>query len=106
MTNNLADDSPEVVNEGLQKLEAWHTEQMWRSATNVDPLWTIVREGGPLHTRAHLAPYCERLRATGRAHHAETLERLQGLPIDWGAGSIKPVPPAEVALRLKPVPKR
>jgi hypothetical protein len=48
---------------------------MMRTADdNIDPLWTVMREGGPLHTRGHLASYCERLRQTGRAHHADALE--------------------------------
>ena len=40
-----------------------------------DPLWTVMQEGGPYHTRDMLATYCKRLRETGRAHHAEFLEK-------------------------------
>jgi len=35
----------------------------------------VMREGGPYHTRAMLGKYCQRLRETGRARHAEFLEK-------------------------------
>ena len=73
-TSDLADERPEVVREGLALLERWTAEMMERSPYETDPLWTVMREGGPYHTRGHLASYCAHLRATGRAHHAEALE--------------------------------
>lgn len=79
-TLDLADSRPEVVNEGLAILERWHAEMMAKSPRNVDPMWTVIREGGPLHTRTALAGYCKRLRETGRAHHAEALEARHGRP--------------------------
>ena len=40
-----------------------------------DPLWAVIREGGPFHARGtRVASYCQRLRDTGRAHHADFLE--------------------------------
>ncbi len=33
-----------------------------------------MAEGGPCHTRRRLEAYCERLRATGPARHADFLE--------------------------------
>jgi hypothetical protein len=36
-------------------------------------MMTVLREGGPHHTRGQLPAYLARLRATGRAHHAESL---------------------------------
>jgi hypothetical protein len=39
-------------------------------------MMTVLREGGPYHTRGFLPSYLERLRATGRAHHAEHLAAL------------------------------
>lgn len=73
MTRDLAQERPEVVNEGIARLETWHAEMMATSESDADPLWTVIREGGPYHTRGMLARYCERLRATGRAHHADAL---------------------------------
>lgn len=77
-TNDLADENDAVVNEGLALLERWTTKQMATADSDVDPLWTVMREGGPYHTRDDLATYCAHLRATGRAHHAETLEARHG----------------------------
>jgi hypothetical protein len=36
-------------------------------------MWTVLREGGPLHTRGYLPGYLERLHATGRADFAARL---------------------------------
>jgi hypothetical protein len=46
-----------------------------------DPLWNVVREGGPYHAMrtGSVEPYLERLRETGRADHAETLIRKHDL---------------------------
>jgi len=76
--DDLTDRRPEVVHEGLALLERWHTEQMAVSASPVDPLQNVLREGGPFHTRNMLGRYCQRLRETGRGHHAETLEAMYG----------------------------
>jgi len=77
-TNNLAKERPEVVNQGLALLEDWHTEMMKTSSQQTDPLWTVMREGGPFHTRRDLERYCKRLRETGRAHHADKLMAIHG----------------------------
>ena len=72
--NDLADAQPDVVNRGLALLEEWTAEMMSTSDYREDPLWTVLREGGPYHTRDNLARYCRRLRDTGRGHHADFLE--------------------------------
>jgi len=77
-TNNLADKHPTIVNQALAMLDEWHAEMMSSSAYAEDPLWTVMREGGPFHVRGALEEYCRRLRATGRAHHAEKLEAQYG----------------------------
>jgi hypothetical protein len=48
------------------------------SPTDVDPMMTVLRQGGALHTRGELPAYLERLRRTGRAHHADHLARKHG----------------------------
>jgi len=73
LTRDLSGERPEVVNEGLARLHEWQAEMMSTSESEVDPLWNVIREGGPYHTRGRLARYCEHLRATGRAHHADAL---------------------------------
>ncbi len=72
-TKNVAEDYPEVRDRGLALLEEWHARQMSTSPAGVDPLWTVMREGGSFHTRAQLDAYCERLRNTGRAELANRL---------------------------------
>jgi arylsulfatase A-like enzyme len=64
---------PDITNRAMALLADWEHAMMLRSGTNVDPLMTVLREGGPFHTRGELPAYLERLRATGRAAHAERL---------------------------------
>jgi arylsulfatase A-like enzyme len=72
-TSDLAAQQPEVVHRGLALLDAWHTEMMAASEHPVDPLWTVMREGGPFHTRGYLQSYAQRLRDSGRGAHAGRL---------------------------------
>jgi hypothetical protein len=46
-----------------------------KSDGDADPLVTVMREGGPFHTRGELPAYLERLRATGRVEAAAALEK-------------------------------
>ncbi|MCC7492865.1 MAG: sulfatase [Fimbriimonadaceae bacterium] len=77
LTADLAGARPADVNAGLALLEQWTAAQMVKSRYATDPLWTTVREGGPLHTRwsPRMAGYLQRLRDTGRGHHADYLQR-------------------------------
>ena len=72
---NLAGQHPEKVGEAMVMLDEWYAEMMSTSPSQVDPLWNVMAEGGPFHTRTFLEPYAKRLRETGRAHHAEYLEK-------------------------------
>ncbi|MDQ8193515.1 sulfatase [Coraliomargarita sp. SDUM461004] len=51
--NDLAQDNPELCREGQWRLSRWHDAQMQKMALTgndvVDPLWTVIREGGPFH---------------------------------------------------------
>jgi choline-sulfatase len=76
--NNMAEERPDIVNEGLALLERWHGEMMRTSISHVDPLVTVLHEGGPFHTRDAVETYCKRLRETGRERHAEWLEKTNG----------------------------
>ena len=71
---NLAAEQPELADRGQALLESWTAEMMAASEYAEDPMWTVLREGGPFHTRDRLASYCKRLRETGRARHADFLE--------------------------------
>lgn len=71
--HNLAGDHPEVVARAMSLLAGWQHDMMRTSPQNVDPMMTVLREGGPFHSRGRLPAYLDRLKATGRARHAETL---------------------------------
>ncbi len=74
--HDIAAERPELVDRAMGMLADWQHTMMLRSETNIDPLMTVLREGGPSHTRYQLPAYLDRLRATGRAHHAERLAKL------------------------------
>jgi arylsulfatase A-like enzyme len=71
--HDLASERPEVADRAMGLLTDWQHEMMSTSQHDVDPMMTVLREGGPHHTRGQLPAYLARLRATGRAHHAERL---------------------------------
>ena len=82
--NDLARQHPAVVRDGAYRLMNWHDTQMQRMALHcsdsVDPLWTVIREGGPSHAlmepgRSPLPAYLTRLEETGRAEGARQLRR-------------------------------
>jgi len=65
-----------LVDRAMGFLGDWLHEMMVSGQTDVDPMMTVLREGGPFHTRGQLVAYLNHLRATGRAHHAERLACL------------------------------
>jgi arylsulfatase A-like enzyme len=73
---NLAEERPEIVHQAMALLSDWHHEMAVTAKTDVDPMMTVLREGGAFHTRGMLPQYLERLRQTGRGHHAERLAKL------------------------------
>jgi choline-sulfatase len=73
---DLAGARPDLVDKAMGFLADWQHTMMLRTRSNVDPLMTVLREGGPSHTRYELPAYLIRLRETGRAHHAERLAKL------------------------------
>ncbi len=71
--HDLAGDRPAAVAQAMRLLDNWHGEMMSTSATGIDPMWTVLREGGAFHTRGELPNYLRRLRETGRAACADRL---------------------------------
>jgi hypothetical protein len=78
--HDLAASRPDVVNHASRLLEDWRTDMALKSDGDVDPLVTVMREGGPFHCRGELPAYLERLRATGRAEAATALEQRHPVP--------------------------
>jgi choline-sulfatase len=73
--HDLANDRPELVAKAMRMLDEWHAEAMRTASHGQDPMWTVMREGGPFHTRGHLPQYLQRLRDTGRGKWADELAR-------------------------------
>ncbi|HML45430.1 MAG TPA: sulfatase [Clostridia bacterium] len=69
---------PEVCGQGARYLLDWQDEMMLSSDSAVDPLWTVLREGGPFHTVGQLEHYCGHLERTGRAEGARLLREKYG----------------------------
>jgi choline-sulfatase len=80
---DIAPQNPSVLREGAWRLARWHDEQMQKITRTypndaVDPLWTVMAEGGPMHAlhergRSPLTKYLSRLEATGRSAGARLL---------------------------------
>ncbi|MHC5056028.1 MAG: sulfatase [Planctomycetota bacterium] len=71
---DLASERPEVCGDLARVLERWHAEMMASSTSKVDPLRTVLDEGGPFHANGQLPRYCERLEATERGWAVEKLK--------------------------------
>lgn len=64
---------PALCQQGAKIILDWTEEQMLKSESPIDPIWQVMREGGPSHTRGHLAEYLDRLEQTGRSEAAARL---------------------------------
>ncbi len=80
--HDLASEHVDICRQGAWRLADWHTRQMQKMAAGpsnvVDPLWTVIHEGGPCHAEhkgpeSPLRAYLQRLEATGRADGAAAL---------------------------------
>ncbi|MHC4504727.1 MAG: sulfatase [Planctomycetota bacterium] len=73
--HDAAAERPELCLRAVYHLSDWHDRMMATMPSDTDPLWTVMKEGGPAHARGHLRDYCKRLEATGRGHAIEELKR-------------------------------
>ncbi len=73
--HDLARVKPEVCRQASAYLAEWHDSMMQSMPYEMDPMWTVMREGGPFHARGFLRAYCERLEQTGRGQHVAELKR-------------------------------
>ena len=73
--HDLAPARPEVCQQAASRLAQWHTEMMGSMPETVDPLWTVMKEGGPYHARGHLRAYCDYLERTDRGWAVPELKR-------------------------------
>jgi arylsulfatase A-like enzyme len=67
--DDVAAKNPQVCWQAAHRLEAWHTRMMKAMpyGNAVDPLWTVMNEGGAPFARGRLKKYCGHLKKTGRA---------------------------------------
>ena len=75
--HNLAPEHLDLCREGACYLNDWH-DRMMRTmppGCDTDPLWTVMKEGGPAHARGFLKNYCDFLEQTGRGWAIPELKR-------------------------------
>ncbi|MFP4016075.1 MAG: sulfatase [Halanaerobiales bacterium] len=74
---NLAEEKPEICREAAYRLLSWHDKMMFTmpDGYTVDPMWTVVNEGGPYHAKGHLSGYIEYLKNTGREYAIPELKK-------------------------------
>ena len=72
---DVAGDHPDICREAVYRLSNWHDEMMatMPKPYDNDPLWTVMQEGGPMHTWGALEEYVERLKKTNREEGAVLL---------------------------------
>jgi hypothetical protein len=71
--------NPDICKKAVYFLTQWHDGMMKSMKYDADPLWTVIKEGGPFHAKGALKGYCERLKATGRGHAVpELMKRHPG----------------------------
>ncbi|MFC1960193.1 sulfatase [Chloroflexota bacterium] len=75
---NLADEESEIAAQAAHYLTEWQQQMMLTSPSTVDPMMTVLREGGPYHSRGKLPAYLDRLRTSGRTESAEALFKRHG----------------------------
>ncbi len=78
----LAEDQQEICRQAVYMLNDWHDDMMATMPDAIDPLWTVIREGGPLHARGYLPEYCKRLQDTKRGWAVEELKRRHPYEFD------------------------
>jgi choline-sulfatase len=72
---DLAEERRDLCKEAVYLLNEWHDEMMNTMKYDVDPLWTVMKEGGPFHAKGYLKDYLVRLENTGRGHAVPELQR-------------------------------
>lgn len=73
---NLANERPDLCAKGAKIILDWNDRMMGTSRYDADPMWTVMREGGPEHCRGQLESYIQRLRATGREAGIDPLRKM------------------------------
>ncbi len=75
-TKNLLKEKREIADKGARLILDWEYEMMANSTSDTDPMWTVMKEGGPLHSRGALKSYVDRLKVTERGDQIEKLLKM------------------------------
>jgi hypothetical protein len=73
--HNLAEQNRAVCDEAIRRMTNWHDDMMATSTSDIDPLWTVMREHSLIYNRGQLPAYCNRLEATGRGWAVPELKK-------------------------------
>ena len=74
--HNLAVDHPELCVKDAKIIADWVDEMMKKSKYPIDPMWTVMKEGGPEHARGALEDYIKRLSGTSREYGIPLLRKM------------------------------
>ena len=74
--HDLSAEKPELCALGAKYILDWTDEMMKKSDFDADPMWTVMREGGPEHCRGMLEAYIRRLEKTGRGEYVPALRAM------------------------------
>lgn len=74
--HNLAQERPDLCDRGARLVLNWTEDMMRKSQYDTDPMWTVMREGGPEHARGMLEAYIRRLEGTPRADQIPLLREM------------------------------
>jgi arylsulfatase A-like enzyme len=72
---DVAADHRQVCKDAVYYLNEWHDAMMKSMPYDTDPLWTVMKEGGPYHAKGYLKQYIEHLQRTGRGDAVPELMR-------------------------------
>lgn len=72
---DVAAERPDVCRQAVYYLTDWHERMMSSMPYDTDPMWTVMREGGPFHARGLLPDYCRVLEQTGRGWAVPELKK-------------------------------
>lgn len=74
--NDLASQRPDLCAQGAKIILDWTEKMLKSSYYPVDPLWTVMQEGGPEHFRGALEKYIERIKGTPREYGIPLLKEM------------------------------
>ena len=75
---DISQEHPDLCAKGARLLLDFQEDAMLSSRYAEDPLWRVMREGGPSHTVGWLDYYCAHLEKTGRSEGARRLREKFG----------------------------